>query len=68
MVAGTLIYMAPEMLKEGPITTAVDIWSIGVLLFYILGCQYPFRDELAINNCNYSFKPEEIWNDYSKEV
>jgi serine/threonine protein kinase len=68
MVAGTLLYMAPEMLKEGSITSAVDIWSIGVLLFFILGGQYPFRDERAINNCNYSFKPEEIWTGYSQAV
>jgi serine/threonine protein kinase len=55
MVAGTLLYMAPEMLKDGSITTAVDIWSIGVLLFFILAGQYPFKNQQAIHHCNYSF-------------
>lgn len=35
-VVGTSHYMAPEMMLNGLWTTAVDIWSLGVLFFVLL--------------------------------
>ncbi|CAN4092974.1 unnamed protein product [Withania somnifera] len=36
---GTMGYMAPEWLKNVPVTTKVDIYSFGVFLFEIIFCQ-----------------------------
>ena len=32
-VLGTAYYMAPEIIKEEPITNAVDYWALGIILF-----------------------------------
>ena len=43
-VAGTLPYMAPEMLmKKQHNPKRTDIWALGVLLYRILFDKYPFR-------------------------
>lgn len=39
--AGTPIYLAPEVLAGQPPTVASDIYSIGVLLFYLATGSYP---------------------------
>ncbi|TKY71181.1 G-type lectin S-receptor serine/threonine-protein kinase RLK1 [Spatholobus suberectus] len=36
---GTMGYMAPEWLKNAPVTTKVDIYSFGVMLLEILFCR-----------------------------
>lgn len=40
-VAGTLVYMAPEVLRGDPRSQASDVYSLGVLLFYLVTGQYP---------------------------
>jgi serine/threonine protein kinase/Tfp pilus assembly protein PilF len=40
-VAGTPIYLAPEVLAGGAATVASDIYSLGVLLFFLLTGRYP---------------------------
>jgi len=51
-VAGTLAYLAPEILQKAPYSTAVDMWSSGVIMYQVLSGKLPFdsdtedRDEI----------------------
>lgn len=70
---GTPGYVAPEILKNEPYGPAVDMWSIGVIL-YILLCGFPpFYDESAavlyaqIKRGDYDF-PDPYWTDISSEA
>ena len=43
---GTLSYIAPEIFLHNPYSHKVDIWSIGILLYYLVtGGILPFDDE-----------------------
>ena len=43
---GTLAYIAPEMFTHNPYTYKVDVWSIGILLYWLTsGGVVPFDDE-----------------------
>ena len=39
---GTLVYLPPEMILKQPYTTMADIWSAGVLLYFMLVGRFPF--------------------------
>lgn len=42
-IAGTLPYMAPEMLQGTPARQSSDIWALGVVLFELLSGRRPFE-------------------------
>ena len=44
-LAGTPLYLAPELLKGEPATIASDIYSVGVLLFNLVTGDYPVRGD-----------------------
>jgi serine/threonine protein kinase len=40
---GTPLYLAPELLDGQPASAATDIYALGVLLYYLVTCAYPFE-------------------------
>lgn len=42
---GTLCYVAPEILLQKPYDKAVDCWSLGVILYMLLGRHLPFDSQ-----------------------
>lgn len=42
---GTLSFVAPEVLVRKPYNKEVDVWSIGITLYYMLTGTLPFDDE-----------------------
>ena len=44
-VSGTPLYMAPELFESRPPSVASDIYSLGVLLFYLLSGRVPVQGE-----------------------
>ena len=44
---GTPMYMAPEVVAGDAHTEAVDVWTIGVLLYEFLVGHPPFTDEVS---------------------
>eukprot|EP00611_Tribonema_gayanum_P002814 TRINITY_DN12141_c0_g1_i2.p1 TRINITY_DN12141_c0_g1~~TRINITY_DN12141_c0_g1_i2.p1 ORF type:complete len:563 (+),score=189.95 TRINITY_DN12141_c0_g1_i2:160-1848(+) len=50
-IVGTVYTMAPEVLLGSGYTQQSDIWSVGVIAFYLLCGEYPFlRDEKDFND------------------
>jgi serine/threonine protein kinase len=39
---GTPVYMAPEIWGGKPYTLKVDVWSIGIVMYYLLSGAHPF--------------------------
>ena len=40
---GTLYYAAPEIIQNNPYNKEIDVWSLGVILFYMFTGCYPFK-------------------------
>lgn len=74
-VAGTLSYIAPEMLdyKIG-YDFPIDVWALGVCVYFMLCGYMPFdcdgdeETKDAIRNRKYLFEPSEYWVDVSSEA
>lgn len=68
---GTLNFMAPEVIQGKSYDISCDLWSVGVIAFFILSGRPPFigKDEheliKKISSCNYDFE-DEIWCQISK--
>jgi eukaryotic-like serine/threonine-protein kinase len=43
VTSGTPLYMAPEVLRDGTATIASDVYSLGVLLFFLLSGSLPIE-------------------------
>ncbi|XP_023237540.1 mitogen-activated protein kinase kinase kinase 13-like isoform X1 [Centruroides sculpturatus] len=42
--AGTVSWMAPEIIRNEPCSEKVDVWSYGVLLWELLTCETPYKN------------------------
>ncbi|CDW76310.1 UNKNOWN [Stylonychia lemnae] len=69
-ILGTPYYMAPEIINQQSYGSEVDIWSVGVLLFYLIEFDFPFKGNDKIQlfknivKLNYSFI-NPIWSQVS---
>ncbi|KAL3803511.1 hypothetical protein HJC23_014059 [Cyclotella cryptica] len=60
-LCGSPAYVSPEILNRNRYGTQTDMWSLGVILFILIGGYPPFADENRlvqeenIKNCNYRF-------------
>ena len=39
---GTLAFMSPEMVQKLPTDSKSDIWSLGIILYSMIGTKHPF--------------------------
>ena len=42
---GTLIYVAPEIILRDPYDNHIDVWSLGVVIYYLVFDEFPFDDQ-----------------------
>lgn len=45
---GTPIYMAPEIWEGNAYNEKVDIWSMGVVMYFLLSGKHPFDGDLDV--------------------
>ena len=50
--AGTLLYMAPEMINGDKYTNKVDIWALGCIIYELCTLDYCFSDNIIPNIIN----------------
>ncbi|XP_060793267.1 serine/threonine-protein kinase 17B [Neoarius graeffei] len=64
-IVGTPEYVAPEILNYEPITTATDLWSVGVITYMLITGESPFAGE---DKQQTFLNVSQINVDYSKEA
>ena len=69
---GTLHFAAPEIINNQPYDGTIDIWSLGVTMYYLLSKTYPFplSPECALRRCISTgsfFYPAGKWKYFSKD-
>ncbi|CAD8097187.1 unnamed protein product [Paramecium primaurelia] len=66
---GTVLYASPEIVfgKLKSVNFSVDIWALGVILYYLVFAEYPFKGEnntdilLNISEGNYNIPKQVSW-------
>ncbi len=61
--AGTLEYMAPEIIDNGEATPAADIYSLGVILFRLATGRLPFESSDPLQIISLKHHPEDLDGD-----
>ncbi|TNN17209.1 Serine/threonine-protein kinase 17A isoform 1 [Schistosoma japonicum] len=72
-LVGTPDYAAPEVLNYDPIHLTTDIWSVGVVVYYLLTSESPFWDESKehtyLNVCQLKISyPDYLFHNISVEA
>ena len=68
---GTPGYMAPEIFNKTGHGKPVDVWALGVITYFLLCGYTPFDRDTSVEEMkaimagDYSFEPEEYWEDIS---
>jgi Ca2+-binding EF-hand superfamily protein len=72
---GTLSFVAPEVLTRSPYNKQIDVWSMGIILFYMLTGELPFDDPddneekiakmIVFNDVNF---PDKLFKTKTKEL
>lgn len=52
LICGTPAYIAPEVIKRNGYSRAVDCWSVGVMIFYLLCGVLPFEQHTPLRDEN----------------
>src|SRR3989338_6687038 len=67
--AGTLIYAAPEQIRENLLNEKTDIWSLGVTLYELLTFKNPFADKTIKKTADKILKGNPILlRSYNKKI
>jgi len=72
---GTLSYAAPQIIKKDYYNNTIDVWSIGIILYYLIAGYLPFNDknnnmekiasDIAYKNVKFD---KSIWSQFSPHV
>jgi tRNA A-37 threonylcarbamoyl transferase component Bud32 len=68
---GTIVYIAPEMILKQEYSYKIDVWSIGVILYYLLFSKLPWTgmdDNDIANNIIYNDLVIPEGTEYEKEI
>jgi len=71
---GTVAFIAPEILQRLPYNYKVDIWSLGIIMYFIISGEIPFMpksknlDDLTLNICLKEPKFPKKFETISKEL
>ena len=64
-IAGSKMFMAPEIIERTNYTSPVDLWALGITMFMMISNDYPFQLknlDYEIVNTPVIFKPSD-WGD-----
>ena len=71
---GTLQYMAPEVVENSEYSFEVDIWAIGVIMYYLILGKLPFRGsnqeetKEKIKKVDYTYQKDAIISEAAKDL
>ena len=71
---GTLQYMAPEVVENSESSFEVDIWAIGVIMYYLIIGKLPFRGsnqeetKEKIKKVDYTYQKDAIISEAAKDL
>ena len=65
---GTFYYMAPEILENSKYSFEVDIWALGVVIYYLIIGHVPFTKESDIIKAKLQFPENAIISNAAKDL